>query len=398
MRIPLYLGTCVLMISWILFWAIASISNKESAYIGKRGLWNMLFFSFTIAIVFCENLTTVDYFWPIYLMIPCSPHLLINYTFFGAFIVIYFYRGTSLLTEKKLQQIQNVNAQQMDKFFSSLSFMERSLINAKKLGRLLRDSDMDYRQVIEDYMVLKTSHKPSRVLKKTLLFMLCGFVIGSIVLVLNPEKLTEAYCAPVHYIPVYATMLLCIFSGMYTWYLLGKQSDPYFLKYEFVVQFGVVTPLFYTAGFVLLGIANDNWSIFIVAIILNGHLFSIVIPNILAFRQRYQELNDDRSILSRSSSIKDNMKQMAIERYCVELVLFREDYEDMQYLKTNEEQVKKGDEIYNKFLRPNAPYEVNISHISRKKATTAFTSKDYQIYEKIDKEVKRLLYDNLGFD
>eukprot|EP00834_Sanchytrium_tribonematis_P008343 NODE_949_length_2936_cov_0.479732.p1 type:complete len:406 gc:universal NODE_949_length_2936_cov_0.479732:1587-2804(+) len=385
----------ILTLVWITGWVYASWYYRESAIIAKRGFYNILIFSIATFFCFSENLTLPFIYFDIYLSVPCYPHEYINYVFFGLFMFTYIVRGFSLLFQKHSGLIQACQVKEIELYFSKLTPFERFVIRSKTLSRKLKESKQ-VEEIISDHFLQTQFFKPRFLLKCSTGFIILGILVATLELLLNPIKFTEAYCTFESYLPIYAFILCFLLGSFYLSYLLRNTSDPYFLKYEFTIFMCLVVPILYIVGLTLRFLGYFDWPICILIMVLTGHLLSVVIPNAIAIKLHFLKVSHSDAMTMESIEIND-LRKKAAERFCLELVMFREDYELLHQMKDVDLLIKHADEMYLAYIELGSPFEININGVLRRQAQIAYKStKDYKVYDAINKEVKSMLYANLG--
>ena len=90
------------------------------------------------------------------------------------------------------------------------------------------------------------------------------------------------------------------------------------------------------------------------------------------------------------------LKKRAEALYCLELALYKEDYENLKNL-TNRSKIEEASIImYKKYFTKNAPLELNLPENLLRDVHTAFTNKEYNILDIVYLEVRIMLHQNLG--
>eukprot|EP00835_Amoeboradix_gromovi_P000605 NODE_22_length_38364_cov_0.248661.p8 type:complete len:413 gc:universal NODE_22_length_38364_cov_0.248661:864-2102(+) len=394
-----YLALEIISLTWVAGWIIASYINRMDAVIAKRGFLNTVIFSIVLLVCWSENLL-VNQFYDLWLIIPCPVHLYANYMFFGLFMFIYSVRGVCLLYEKNSGLIKILNEDELHLFIQSMNFFEKSLTRMKSLTCKLRrrDKNATREQVIEAHFNQTRFFKPRFLLYCSLLFLSCGAIIGGVVLEFNSQTAANR-CTFSMYIFLYSAIGVMMALSFFVAYLLRKASDPYFMKYEFSIFMCFVMPFCYILGISSRAAGVSHWEVFIVITLGFSHFISVVIPNVIGFRNRKLRIQVLKT--SRSSGYIDELdmselKKKAAERFCVELVLFKEDYNKMKLLKDEEKVNDACCKMYKSYLTVNSPLEININYDLLVMVRKGHQEKNYEIMDTVMAEVNYILYSNLG--
>eukprot|EP00835_Amoeboradix_gromovi_P003773 NODE_262_length_12566_cov_0.133392.p3 type:complete len:401 gc:universal NODE_262_length_12566_cov_0.133392:5739-4537(-) len=397
MELNSYAAAIVFTLLWVLFWAIATFVNRNDPIFAKRGLLNVMIFSFVIYLSFCENLMLLSAFYDIYVLTPCVYHLYTRYIFFGLVLFTYSVRGICLLYEKNYGMIKISHAEEFRIYTEKMNWFERLILRVGSLERKLKNGNLERDSVIEDHLNQNRFFKPQFIFKCSVIFMLSGAVIATAILFLNRDTVFEPDCKITFYFPLYLFFVVIITFSFFVSYLLRKSTDPYFLKNEFTLLICVVLPICMILGVILRLSGYRNWTISVLLLAIVGHLLSVVLPNVLAWK--HEKIKSEKlrrgSIISVSLDI-DGLKRKAAERFCLELVLFKEDYDKMKLLQQRDQIETACEDIFKKYIKKNADMEINISYTLSKKVQVAFNEKNYAILDQVMKEVKLVLYGNLG--
>lgn len=96
------------------------------------------------------------------------------------------------------------------------------------------------------------------------------------------------------------------------------------------------------------------------------------------------------------SSFSDKeVKEKAAERYCLELALFKEDYEKMKKIKKPDAIEAECIRIREQYLVKKALNELNLSVSLREAVEKQYAVKNYAILDEVYMEVKMMLFQNL---
>ncbi|KAI9144933.1 RGS domain-containing protein [Paraphysoderma sedebokerense] len=89
-------------------------------------------------------------------------------------------------------------------------------------------------------------------------------------------------------------------------------------------------------------------------------------------------------------------KKSLAEDFCIENGLFWEDWRALKSISDRTETERAVHAIYNKYIRQNAQYEINISSSTKSKFIKMIDSKstDFSIVEEVKKEVFQMMYLN----
>ncbi len=386
-----------LLAIWLVFWYIMTVLNRDQQLIIKRGVPNTLLFSFTAFGSFFSNVIGTTAFIELRYTIPCPIPLYLNYICTFGILYSYFSRAVGLIYEKHINMIMALSGNEVKtkSYLEHLNWLEKRLLRSKELIIKL-EADSNKATIIQTHLNLNKLHKPKNILKYNLIVAAVSSIVATLMLMTNIDYWTKPFCPVIQYVPLYAAMIVIIGFSVYLCYLLRTLNDPFYLKIEFVIVMGIVVPVGFLTflGLRLPGIPEANVLLLLIAIL--AHFTSIVIPNILAFRiKRHKDVNKRSSTASVVSLV--DIKQKAAERFCLELALFKEDYDATKALKSSQDIELACMAIYQKYLVKNAPQELNLSSELMKKLKIQFENRDFTILDQVYDEVKVMLYQNLNF-
>eukprot|EP00835_Amoeboradix_gromovi_P003443 NODE_227_length_13866_cov_0.400305.p4 type:complete len:401 gc:universal NODE_227_length_13866_cov_0.400305:4669-3467(-) len=388
----------IILFLWITGWVIAIHINRYDATIAKRGYINMLMFSVVVFICCSENFI-FTFFNYMYLMLPCSIHFYVNYMFYGVFMFTYIVRGICLIFEKHSGMIKTLNEKEYHQYIERMNWFEKIVIRSKTLERKLK-SNSNKIQIIDTHLNQTKFFKPRIVLVSLISFMLIGAFSGTLLLCFYPLKFYEPLCLFEMYYLMYLFFILNTLASYFVAYLLRSSHDPYFMKYEFTIFLCIVTPIAYALGLALRYTGHQFWTVSIIIMLIIGHTLSVIIPILMIYKSRRNK--SIRLTMPRNHSTVSldflELKKKAAQRFCIELVLFKQDYHSMKRLYIDTEIELSFDLLYKLYIAPNSPLEINVSAYLSEAVKQVYNTKDYSILEVVMEEVNDMLIDILGTD
>ncbi len=392
---PLVLSIVAL---WLIVWVFITYMNKDSQLIMKRGVLNTLLLSISVYGTFCAYIIQLAVFEDYKNVLYCSYSVYLNYIFVFSFLFSYFLRASAFVFDRhKNMIVSHSNEEQVViNYIMELNWVEKTLIQSRKLLKKIKNST-NKSTTIQDHFSEQRMNKPKALLKKLAIGLVISCLFGTIMLFTNIKKFSEPICPPYMILPIY--LLLCVMTvcTIYMCFLLKSAKDPFFLKNEFLIVMGVVAPILFATGVVLRALAIQNANIPLIILSLLCHFVSVVVPNLISFKEKKQIFYQRKLSISSISSI-ENIKLKAAERFCLELALFKEDYDAMKLLKVERQIEQASLEIYSKYLIKDAPQELNLHGGLKKKIAIEIEKKNYLILDTVYKEVRLLLYSNLQIE
>eukprot|EP00835_Amoeboradix_gromovi_P000606 NODE_22_length_38364_cov_0.248661.p9 type:complete len:413 gc:universal NODE_22_length_38364_cov_0.248661:2277-3515(+) len=396
---------------WVLGWIVASYINRMDAVIAKRGFLNTMIFSIVLLVCWSENILLVAYV-DKWFSVPCPVHLFVNYMFFGVFMFVCSLRGICLLYEKNSGLIKVLNEEELDVFIRGMNFFEKVITRMRVLNFKLKikDKNLARDQVIEAHFNQTRFFKPRFLLYSSFIFITIGAIIASIELEINSEIVKSQNCTFGMYLPLYGAIGAMLGISLFVGYLLRSSYDPYFMKYEFTFFMCLIMPCCYIIGLSSKAGGFRYWNAFITIMLGFSHVISVVIPNLVCIKNRklrfllyrsqsLSSLKGSKTDLSKSAKVDiSELKKRAAQRFCVELVLFKEDYNNMKLLKDKDQIELACTKIYETYIMANSPLEINITYDLIVKVRKAHHDKSYEIFDKVIREVDYILYANLGIN
>ena len=386
-------------VGWLVIWVVITIANRDSMMIIKRGLPNMILFSFSVLGLTLANIISFDF---LGIEVPCYINLYLNYLSMVLFFYSYFVRGIALIFEKHVLMLValSVDLERTNEYLNNLSMIEKILLKHKQLLRKLKHSTKSNSQAIHDHLDEQVFHKPKSMLKHVLYSGGISLLIATVLMLTAIEKFKEFSCYPYQYLPLYVFLAIIMLTSYVILVSLRKSHDPFYLKTEYALVLGGVVPIALITDVVcicLFGVYYVGTLIFLV-FIYSSHFISVLMPNIAVVVGK-RRANFKRTVSIAKEFRDSDVRERAAERFCSELAYFKEDYEGLQLLTENLDIENARANMFDKYFQRNAPQELNITDDLKRRVILVFEiNEDFAILTEVYREVKTMLYQNIALD